>query len=815
MTEESPSQKKKGFSRFHLISLVLIAAVVVLIISMVYLQDGEENDSEEKVCGEDCHQENFAGYNDPQENSFMAAHSENEVDCWDCHEGEEVEEKEKESHGTITSESCEIECHRGTDWKIEGPGNEVIWHPHTDNGTSITDLEDLDSCIVCHDPRTDSSGLGAETCVLCHDISQEDLEDHGEDTCSLASCHSDSPEMRIDKAGHSEVKGHCNLCHYGAHPENAFVPYEMTIRNTTFNAGPPFCGSCHDGVENDLNETGWPHEVDLCTECHVTHDDHVDCLSCHDGSDIPHQNDGIYSECQDCHINGGHEPENVEFHAFSEDSKSESFCGSSSCHLEDVFNVVNDELDGELHGKGYLFEDCIRCHGTHSEDVDCFACHEEGKDPPHNIQPPFDDCTGCHVDGHDNSNITFIQFNGSNLNETFCEDCHEGVYRKLQNEGPEHIDIPCQTCHENARGKELFCDDCHKIGGSASPPDHSVASPFDQCGKCHITPHDPQKISTFGVTFSNNDFCASCHSDPPNDQVPTFSQYGGRHKTEVVTCTPLCHKDHIASITCTDSQCHSSSGYPQGHADYRVDECFDCHRSAHDPANSRPMPGISLSQKDYMENYNVYSKVYLKNTFAWVVRGNHTVGKNCTLCHDSAVETRYTPSSLLLVNSTGVDCSENCHGWIDPVNTQYPFVLLNSSSSNHTQKIFNNASRGGCAGFCHQEDPGIPDLSNPRHGALPNCLNDQCHGKEFTGGNQSQGHRDHEKGLEDAQVDCFSVCHTDIDSNHDDCVGCHAHYAIYGRVPATERLADGGCYGCHKSGHDPKLVVDNPCSECH
>jgi hypothetical protein len=216
-----------------------------------------------------------------------------------------------------------------------------------------------------------------------------------------------------------------------------------------------------------------------------------------------------------------------------------------------------------------------------------------------------------------------------------------------------------------------------------------------------------------------------------------------------------------------------------------------------------------------MENYYIHNKIRLKNTFSWVVRGDHKIGEPCDLCHDSAVETKYTNSSLLLLNITGSDCSEGCHDWIDLNTTLDPFILINTSTTKHNSEIFNNASRGGCGSFCHQEDPSQPDLNGSQHGVISNCLDAQCHGSQFKGGNQSKGHQDHEKGLEDAQVACYSVCHTDIDADHNDCLGCHGHYEKYGKVPATEKLIAGGCYGCHKSGHDPGLLPDNPCKECH
>jgi predicted CXXCH cytochrome family protein len=802
MAREGSFPEKGRFSKVHLISIALIVIVMVILVGLLYLQDGEDV-KETAICGEDCHSENFAGYNDPQENSFMAVHLEKDVDCWDCHQGEDVEDKEDESHGEITTGSCEVLCHRGVDWEITAPDNLMIWHPYTENGTDITNLDTLDNCVECHDPRLDSSGLGADTCTICHDISQEELEDHGEDSCSLASCHSDSPDMTINKTGHLEVEGHCNLCHNKGHPEEAFVPYTLEMGNETFTIDYDFCSSCHEDIKSDLNDTGGSHEVALCNQCHTEHDYEVDCTDCHDDSDIPHEYEGEFADCRKCHVRGGHEPVNLDFTAFSSLDISETFCGSSSCHREDVFDEVNEKFAGDLHGEADFDEDCIQCHDTHSENVQCFSCHDVKKEPEHDITAPFDDCTRCHVDGHDNSNITFYNFDPTELNGTFCEACHEGSMQEIENGAPEHVASACQTCHENARGE-------------AQPPAHSVASPYNECTKCHDTAHDSKKISAFDVTFSNNDFCASCHTDPPMNQVSLFNQYGEGHKIQPGTCSPSCHSDHTAKKLCTTDSCHSGTSYPLRHPDYVSTECLDCHWSAHDPTNSAKTPGSTLSQKQYLKIYYKQDQVRMKGTFSWISRGNHTLGDPCTPCHESATTIKYPNSSLPKLNSSGEDCSQGCHGWIDPVSSSEPYALLSSSTSNHTIRIFNDASLGGCAGYCHQEDPSQPDYVDPEHGVITNCLDSLCHGGGFEGGNLSAMHRAHVHGLENTTYDCFSLCHTDLDtSDHDDCLWCHSHYAKYGTLPATQSLIEGGCYGCHKSGHDPSLLADNPCSECH
>jgi hypothetical protein len=153
MNPKSPIEKKIRFSRFRVISLILIGIAVVIIISLLYLgQNGDETTP--SVCGEDCHEDNYLGYNDPQVNSFMEAHLETNVECWYCHIGEDVKDKSNEPHGEITPTRCMAGCHVAFDWKLEDAQGEEFWHPHTENGTNLDILENVDSCINCHDART-------------------------------------------------------------------------------------------------------------------------------------------------------------------------------------------------------------------------------------------------------------------------------------------------------------------------------------------------------------------------------------------------------------------------------------------------------------------------------------------------------------------------------------------------------------------------------------------------------------------------------------------------------------------------------------
>ena len=811
----SPQGRTKLSGKHYLIFLI-IGIIVAIAIGMLYLEDQEEP----AVCGEDCHEENYQGYNNPENNSFMTAHLDNDVTCWDCHSGEDIKDKSEDLHGEVTVENCLADCHEDVDWLMEAPQDSMddenptrsIWHPFTDEGTNVNELKTLESCLNCHDPRANSFGLEAETCMLCHHITQEEMEKHGEDTCSYSSCHQDTPEMRVNKTGHIAVDGHCSRCHNDLHPQEALVAYSIDFDSVTFIANTSFCGTCHEVAVMELNETGGSHEDETCTECHLEHDNVADCTTCHAENDIPHTVGEFYGECSSCHIEGGHNPTMIEFSLFPSQTLSENFCSSTSCHAIDVYEEIDSELGGKLHGKEDFTEDCLSCHQTHSDDVLCFSCHDVKKEPEHDISVPYDNCSRCHSDGHDNENITFINFDEMELDRLFCEECHEGTSQELVDGSLGHSTLACQKCHENARGDAVDCTSCHSTMGMANPPGHSTEAPFDECGQCHDSGHNPRQISLFNVSFTNNDFCASCHTDEPLNQYTIFSIYGGLHEQQFVTCTLSCHTGHEKEITCTVAQCHRDTLYPAQHSSYSSKQCLKCHNSAHDPNNAAPQQGSSLSQRDYMSNYYIFSDFKLYLSFSWNPRGNHELGESCIQCHNSPVETVYPNSSLPVINSTGTDCAQGCHDWIDSDNAGDPFLLINASATKHNTEIFNNASRGGCAGYCHQADPQQPIVNGTGHGAIANCLDAKCHGHEFEGTNQT--HMDHREGLEDAGLDCFSLCHTD-DTDHSDCYGCHTQHAKDGTVPTSARPLNGGCYDCHKSGHDPGLLPENPCKDCH
>jgi len=183
--------------------------------------------------------------------------------------------------------------------------------------------------------------------------------------------------------------------------------------------------------------------------------------------------------------------------------------------------------------------------------------------------------------------------------------------------------------------------------------------------------------------------------------------------------------------------------------------------------------------------------------FGWVKRGNHIQYDDCMECHANAEESIYPTSAKNLMNVSGADCSVSCHSWIDTTSTGNPYNLLTSAPNlfpGHTDEIFNNASGGGCAGRCHQSDPDNPILSGLDHGIITNCLDPKCHGPGYYG--VGPLHVEHGNMLSNSSLSCFDVCHKSIASDQG-------------------KPINGGCYDCHKSGHDPKIMDVSPCITCH
>jgi hypothetical protein len=844
--------KKLNKARITGVLLILMAFIAVGAVIFVvghFLEWHETNE----MCGEMCHamEGPYDSYTQPKNNTMMEVHFEEDVPCAQCHSGpgfiglgtsflpvpnEGLHQyvlgyDEDDLGGHVPAENCIKGCHEeaGVDWKFEAPMpkgqgyNEIdgviewdrreIYHPMTQNGTSVEALKKLETCLDCHDARDNSFGFAAEACHICHDIEDEEMEAHGESTCSMATCHRDKDGNPVQPklTGHNTVTDHCMECHSRDHPEDAFVPYTITnSKGTTFVVNSTFCSDCHKETYEELSVTNPKHfQENDCTECHLEHKTRPDCLTCHDEESV-YKPDHIITEpfnnCTNCHERGGHDPKKITFSAYIDDNVlvSRDFCNNTACHKTDVYDEFEDS---KLHTQEDFTKECLTCHDVHEADVDCSECHVAGGIggvPEHSQSQPFDDCTSCHTDGHIPSQLNFTTFQETfqiSIADDFCVECHADEKNELTDLGLGHSNQDCSSCHDTHNKEDVNCTSCHSAAGIAPEPPHLAQTPYDDCTSCHESGHAPKEI-TFGISIQT-DFCAevSCHGGP-GGTATIFESYGGRHNNPQ-DCKN-CHSSHEVGLKCSEVPgCHS--GAPTDHdPSYKFEQCLNCHESTHDPLKKAPSLGSALSQRDYMSSYFVLNTTDMTESFRWIERGNHDLAfdprnGDCAQCHPDSETTIYPISAQPLMNVSGLDCAGSCHEWIDPITTGTPISLINDSSNPFFRHfdIFNSTTSGGCVGTCHQSDPSAPVFDGSGHGEITDCLNSDCHGGGFTLSGST--HTDHQDMLTwtNPNLECYTVCHK-------------------GGIDYGEPI-DGGCYDCHKSGHDPRILTTSPCytATCH
>ncbi len=824
-----------------LIFLAFVGVAAVIFTVGHFLEWHETNE----FCRElGCHAMDgpYESYTTPKNNTMMERHLEEDVPCAQCHSGpgfvglgtsflpvpsEMLHQyllgyDENDLGGHVPAENCIKGCHEeaGVDWKFEAPmpmgegynvslDGELDWetryifHPLTENGTDLHKLEKLETCLECHDARDNSFGLAAEACQICHDIEEEEMEAHGESTCAMASCHRDKDGNPVQPklTGHNTVIDHCMECHSRDHPDDAFVPY--TVTNSEGNSlivNSSFCDDCHHETYEEFRAIGSIHyEENDCTQCHERHKTRPDCLKCHDTDEdypVDHSVAPPFDDCSSCHVEGGHNPEEVTFQAQDSGSVSRDFC--NGCHQTDIYDKIEDD---KLHTQEDFTEDCLACHEVHEAEVDCSECHIDGGlavEPEHATSQPFDDCISCHTEGHIPSSLNFSFFENTyqvTISEDFCVECHQDEKTELTNEGLGHATRVCAECHESHEKEDVDCFSCHSVDGPGNSPTHDVTNPYDDCTKCHENGHSPKTI-TFGVSIQTA-FCAdvSCHGGP-GEPADIFEN--GEHANLPGDCK-WCHDSHEVGDKCSETAgCHA--GTQPGHdPSFAYDDCINCHKSAHDPSSQAPRPGAGLSQRDYMTDYWQTDPLSTVKIFEWIERGNHFQTEDCAQCHPDAQSVLYPAAAQGIMNVSGADCGSGCHDWIDPVTTGNPFTRLTDNSTEFSKHIdlFFNTTRGGCAGTCHQVDPTAPVYDGSDHGTITSCLDQACHDDSDFNPSGGYLHTEHGGMLNMGSLDfqCGDLCHRGSGVN--------------------KELIDGGCYDCHRSGHDPRILSTSPCYQCH
>jgi cytochrome c nitrite reductase small subunit len=440
---------------------IALAAIVMVMGAVIEYMDSPE------FCGNTCHpradlivhdapMEPFLeGYENPNNNSIMSTHADNEVTCANCHDEPGLGGKVKayvraipemfnyvtgnydpdDLGGHVKNENC-LKCHDG-EFALK-PGIVLTF-----NNTEIDPHDDDQNCAECHVPHQIGIGLTQEACSVCHAVDEVQLEKHGDTTDQ-----------------------DCMKCHIKEHPENAYIPFneQPDIINKEF------CSDCHQS-EFDFIST-WPAEKtsfyddgNCTTACHTEHRE----------SEVPHLAIAPYEDnCVLCHTEDVHFISEIKFMNFTSEAKLENeFC--SDCH-EDVYNTYTQYNTGE----------CTSCHTE----------HETKPIPSHTTDSPYDQCSNCHTGittKHDVTIVKYSEFPASDISNDFCSDCHRGESNSHQLKN--HSKYDCVDCHgEHEIAKVVNFDDCRNCHMDDIPLSHNEDRTDCTNLGCHATDAISDKI---------------------------------------------------------------------------------------------------------------------------------------------------------------------------------------------------------------------------------------------------------------------------------------------------------------------------------
>ncbi len=245
-----------------------------------------------------------------------------------------------------------------------------------------------------------------------------------------------------------------------------------------------------------------------------------------------------------------------------------------------------------------------------------------------------------------------------------------------------------------------------------------------------------------------------------------FEEYNGKHSTYLGNCAS-CHKTHQELHDCWSSSCHPNDLGPRtlnpfGNATKKVylvayaeeTDCTVCH----------PQSYMSKEQNhtltfDYWPRRGLHQLEHIENPW-------------CVQCHDPhEAPSNYFPD---FVSLDGMHCSEECHIWLSPENDAG--TLLENTTTTHGTIYDEN----GCAAMCHH-DPESTD--HDVHSYVKSCIDEDCHGEEFSRYLSGEGHSAHSNILSYGYM-CYNVCHDE-----------------------TGEYIAPGCYECHNSAHDPVVII--------
>ena len=466
-----------GFLMFIGLALVFIAGATAF-----ELMESPE------FCGELCHvmEPYYESYEKPVNNTFMAAHSENDISCANCHNELGIAGTagglasglaetyiyvtgtyDEEHLGEYGSRDACLKCHDGT--VIINGKTAIIPKNVIDATGNFTDPhQDETECVDCHTSHTKGIGLTKEACLGCHgtDLNDfpnfsENIELHGIRTFEFLK--------------QKELNEDCMACHDREHDHkvtdtpNERIPFSY---NTAL-IDTDFCSDCHNDEYTAYNSSYTPaakeiYAVEGCINCHSEHK-----LI----ADPPHTSTSPYDNCDSCHGNllekTIHDRREVSFANIS--FIEQDFC--VGCHDDENTAYISSITPASK--AIYGDEGCFNCHTDHVAD---------SIDPPHKITAPFANCASCHTDYpnvniHDRTEISFL--NKTDIENNFCGSCHEPETERLALAN--HSKRDCIDCHGDHEIRVVDFDECricHDIVDPVIPASHD---PTKDCSNCHDT----------------------------------------------------------------------------------------------------------------------------------------------------------------------------------------------------------------------------------------------------------------------------------------------------------------------------------------
>jgi hypothetical protein len=332
--------------------------------------------------------------------------------------------------------------------------------------------------------------------------------------------------------------------------------------------------------------------------------------------------------------------------------------------------------------------------------IDCFACHDDPKDPllvfQDNININENNCVKCHSDQHEgkygldcaqchsensfislkkmnffNHDLTDFHLTGKHL-QVDCKECHKGRYSQA-------IDfVSCNNCHEDYHRGEFERDDvspdcnaCHSLEEGFeyslfTLDDHQTTSfPLQgahtatPCFACHVS--EEEERWTF---IDMGTECNDCHEDKHQGSLDETYFKGNSYK-----CT-VCHTneawssldfDHDLtnwalegkhnSVDC--KSCHFADDEENDFVFKEMDEnCASCHENVHDSKFS--IDGVTDCNRCHVTS-SWFPEKFDHNTTAFPLEGRHAEIK-CEECHFVENEVGVKVTVYKLGKTACIDC---------------------------------------------------------------------------------------------------------------------------------------------------------------